>query len=459
MNPYVTGQTIQMLREKRRMTQKQLADLLYISDKTVSKWETGKGLPDIMLLEPLAKALHVSVPELFSGTEIVNQNRTGNMLKTRFYVCPVCGNVISAAGEGAFHCCGILLPPLEPEEPDTAHDIIVTPMDGEYYVRMAHPMTKRHFISFFAAVTAERVTLVKLYPEQEPETRLPQRAGAGCMRTATSTDCFACRFAGNSAEWAYKTKKALPQRNAAGVLLLYAGQSVGNSVLFFGFVGIAVFVSLRHMELCRLVCGIVIRTEGADTICTAAGCSGSVLCGFLAVLRSLFCVGSFFRCVAETDIVIFVLVCAAASAFRQVVTVAGLVQSLVVCFFQCKYSCSRGCSCGCDHCSNDGSFHVDTSFLRHLVSVVIWKFCGSAAENTDVVYILIIPCFQRKYKPRHPEFWRLCGKNFQSGEDQTCSSACFRSAVISPMFSRPTEMRIRPPSMPAAFSCSSVSWR
>ena len=104
MNPYVTGQTIQMLREKRRMTQKQLADLLYISDKTVSKWETGKGLPDIMLLEPLAKALHVSVPELFSGTEIVNQNRTGNMLKTRFYVCPVCGNVISAAGEGAFHC-------------------------------------------------------------------------------------------------------------------------------------------------------------------------------------------------------------------------------------------------------------------------------------------------------------------------------------------------------------------
>lgn len=62
-----------------------------------------------MLLEPLAKALHVSVPELFSGTEIVNQNRTGNMLKTRFYVCPVCGNVISAAGEAlstaAAFCC------------------------------------------------------------------------------------------------------------------------------------------------------------------------------------------------------------------------------------------------------------------------------------------------------------------------------------------------------------------
>ena len=110
MNPYVTGQTIQMLREKRGLTQKQLAELLFVSDKTISKWETGKGLPDITLLEPLAQALHVSLPELFSGATVINQNRSANMLKTRWYVCPVCGNVISAAGEGAFHCCGIALP-------------------------------------------------------------------------------------------------------------------------------------------------------------------------------------------------------------------------------------------------------------------------------------------------------------------------------------------------------------
>ena len=97
MNPYVTGQTVQMLREKRGITQKQLAEQLFISDKTVSKWETGKGLPDITLLEPLAKALHVSVPELISGTAVTNRNRTANMLKTQWYVCPLCGNVISAA--------------------------------------------------------------------------------------------------------------------------------------------------------------------------------------------------------------------------------------------------------------------------------------------------------------------------------------------------------------------------
>ena len=175
MNPYVTGQTIQMLREKRGITQKQLAEQLFISDKTVSKWETGKGLPDITLLEPLAKALHVSVPELISGTAVTNRNRTANMLKTQWYVCPLCGNVISAAGEGAFHCCGIALPPLVPEEPDEFHTISVECMDGEYFVRMEHPMTKSHYLSFVAAVTSERVTLVKLYPEQEPETRLPAR--------------------------------------------------------------------------------------------------------------------------------------------------------------------------------------------------------------------------------------------------------------------------------------------
>ena len=104
MNPYVTGQTIQMLRERRSMTQKQLAERIFVSDKTISKWETGKGLPDITLLESLAKALGVSLPELFSGTEIVNRNRTANMLKTQWYVCSVCGNVISATGAAESPC-------------------------------------------------------------------------------------------------------------------------------------------------------------------------------------------------------------------------------------------------------------------------------------------------------------------------------------------------------------------
>ena len=115
MENYVTGAVIKALREKKTYTQKQLADQVGVSDKAVSKWETGKGLPDITLLEPLARALGVSVAELLTGDYQTNRNRAGNMLRSKFYVCPVCGNVIHAMGQGSFHCCGVNLPPLEAE--------------------------------------------------------------------------------------------------------------------------------------------------------------------------------------------------------------------------------------------------------------------------------------------------------------------------------------------------------
>lgn len=173
MNSYVTGNTIKSLRECRNLTQKQLADMLLISDKTVSKWETQRGLPDIMLLEPLAEALGVSVAELLSGECIINRNRSANMLRTSFYVCPVCGNIIHSTGEGAFSCCGIILPPQQAEEPDDEHELSVVKSDGDFYVALSHPMNKMHYISFFAYVTSGRIQLVKLYPEQNPEVRFP----------------------------------------------------------------------------------------------------------------------------------------------------------------------------------------------------------------------------------------------------------------------------------------------
>ena len=67
MDQYVTGSTIKALREKKKLTQKQLAELLAVSDKTISKWETQKGLPDITLINPLAETLGVSIGELLSG--------------------------------------------------------------------------------------------------------------------------------------------------------------------------------------------------------------------------------------------------------------------------------------------------------------------------------------------------------------------------------------------------------
>ena len=177
MGQYVTGSVIRALREKQNYTQKQLADAISVSDKTVSKWETDRGLPDVTLLEPLAKALKVSVAELLSGEYVVNRNRSGNPERARFYICPICGNVIWSMGEGAFSCCGVTLPPLEPEEPDQDHVLSVETVDNEWYVSADHPMTKEHFLSFIALVSYDRVQLCKLYPEQAAEARFPRRGG------------------------------------------------------------------------------------------------------------------------------------------------------------------------------------------------------------------------------------------------------------------------------------------
>ena len=171
MDHYVTGAVIKALREKKMLTQAQLADQLGVSDKTISKWETGRGLPDITLLEPLAGALSVSVPELLSGQTLNNRNRGGNMLRGKFYVCPVCGNVIHATGEAMLSCCGVSLPPLEAEDGDCG----IEKIEDELFVTLDHPMTREHHISFFAYVTLDRTELVKLYPEGNPEARFFNR--------------------------------------------------------------------------------------------------------------------------------------------------------------------------------------------------------------------------------------------------------------------------------------------
>ena len=171
MDRYVTGAVIRKLRESKQITQKELADSIHVSDKAVSKWETGQGFPDISLLEPLAKALGISVVELLSGEDIRNRNRSFNMLKGKLYVCPVCGNVIQATGEAVVICCGITLPPLETEEDSPEHVIHVEITDDEYYVTVDHPMTKEHYISFLAAVSDQGVQFTKLYPEGSAEAR------------------------------------------------------------------------------------------------------------------------------------------------------------------------------------------------------------------------------------------------------------------------------------------------
>lgn len=175
MNNYITGSTIKVLREKQHMTQSQLAETLCVSDKTISKWETGKGLPDISLIEPLARTLQVSLPELLSGEQIINANRSANILKSKLYVCPICGNVLHATGSAMVSCCGVTLPPLEAESIDDEHQVHCEIIEHEHFVSLQHPMTKAHYISFIAYCTGERFEYVKLYPEGSTEVRFFRR--------------------------------------------------------------------------------------------------------------------------------------------------------------------------------------------------------------------------------------------------------------------------------------------
>ena len=157
------------------MTQLQMADSLGVSDKTVSKWETGKGYPDITLLEPIAAAFKISVTELISGNTIHNENVSANMLRSKFYVCPICGNVIHSMGEAVIQCHGVSLLPFEAEPSDEHHPVTVERIEDEYYVKVSHEMAKEHYISFIAAISSDEVKVIKLYPEGNAEARFKIR--------------------------------------------------------------------------------------------------------------------------------------------------------------------------------------------------------------------------------------------------------------------------------------------
>ena len=97
------------------------------------------------------------------------------MKKTHFYVCPVCGNIITSVGEGLISCCGISLPVQEAEDCTDEHNIVLDTIEDEYYITLKHPMTKQHYISFIAYVTSDNVEIVKLYSEQDISVRLKKR--------------------------------------------------------------------------------------------------------------------------------------------------------------------------------------------------------------------------------------------------------------------------------------------
>lgn len=193
MNQYVTGAMIKRLREERGLTQQQLAERISVSDKAVSKWETGRGYPDISLIEPLAKALGISVIELFSGRDVVNQNRAAHMPRMKLYVCPICGNVVQSTGEAVVSCCGLVLPALEAEPEEDAHRLHMERVEDEWYVRVDHEMSKSHYISFLMAVRDDGVEVTKLYPEGEASARFKIRGTRSVLYYCNRHGLFSAR--------------------------------------------------------------------------------------------------------------------------------------------------------------------------------------------------------------------------------------------------------------------------
>ncbi|MDO4500660.1 MAG: helix-turn-helix domain-containing protein, partial [Erysipelotrichaceae bacterium] len=160
---------------KKKLTQSQLADMLGVTDKAISKWETGKGYPDISLLEPLAKVFNISLSELLSGNTISNLNISANMLRSKFYICPICGNVIHSMGELSMSCHGVELLPAIGEVSDEDHKILIEKIEDEYFVQIDHEMSKSHYISFIAGMSFDRLEMIKLYPEGTCEGRFKIR--------------------------------------------------------------------------------------------------------------------------------------------------------------------------------------------------------------------------------------------------------------------------------------------
>lgn len=174
MDARKVGNLINTLRKEKMMTQKQLADAMNISDKTISKWERGLGCPDVSLLRQLSDILGVNIEKILLGELNPNESSGGNMKKIKFYVCPTCGNVVTSTQESDFSCCGRKLVALTPKLTDEHHELTVETIENDSYLTFSHEMNKQHYLSFVACVTYDRVLLVKLYPEQNAEVRIPQ---------------------------------------------------------------------------------------------------------------------------------------------------------------------------------------------------------------------------------------------------------------------------------------------
>nr|WP_106779359.1 helix-turn-helix domain-containing protein [Lysinibacillus timonensis] len=169
------GELIYHLRKEKGLTQKQLADQMNISDRTISKWERGIGCPDVSLLPNLSKLLGVNIENILDGELSSNAFVGGNMKRSNYYVCQSCQNIVLATGDITLSCCGRKLEALEAKKATEEQKLLITEIDNEWFISSDHPMTKDHYISFIAFATRDQVNVLKQYPEWGLQTRIPKR--------------------------------------------------------------------------------------------------------------------------------------------------------------------------------------------------------------------------------------------------------------------------------------------
>ena len=146
MNQKKIGELIRAARREHGFTQQELADKMNISDKTVSKWECGLGCPDLSLLPQLSEILGLDLSALLDGQLPTRRVLAGNMKKLLFYICPICGNLITASGKAQVSCCGKKLLPLTPQKASDDQTVTLEKLENEWHVISDHPMTKDHSI-------------------------------------------------------------------------------------------------------------------------------------------------------------------------------------------------------------------------------------------------------------------------------------------------------------------------
>lgn len=190
MDPQKTGNLIRQLRLEREMTQQQLADALFVSDKAVSKWERGMGCPDASLIPGLSQILGVDPGTILVGDMNANESMGGSMKRTKFYICGDCGNLLTSSEESNVSCCGRTLAPLVAKKGNEEEKLQVELVEGEYYITSDHEMTKENHISFVAFLNGDTLLIRRLYPEWNLSTRFPRLSRGSLYWYSTTEGLF-----------------------------------------------------------------------------------------------------------------------------------------------------------------------------------------------------------------------------------------------------------------------------